>query len=573
MLNTIKKIIYIIIIISIVALIFYLDKGMIIGSDTTTYMDLSYIIHRGGLLFIDYYDYRLPVFPYIFSFVYGLSFSDFTNRFIMHFFIYSFYAILIYAISIFLTKSKKISLLTSLITLVTITARQFDAGRNIAVPLFYHSLELLSVFLFIPVFACLLHAQERYRQANKIDTVYSVKKKIYLSALSGFIFSLAFWGRQVHIFPFFMMGLFLATNLLPKQFRLPIKHNLIFSFSFISAFILGSASIISISYNGSPNFFIDLKKWLIDVPRIGYVNGTDPLYDVLLRRVKQIILLGLPQFENHIYPIFWINFIAALTYLGKLLFLKNRYSAADLVDFFRKDFPQILLILFSTIIVVTSLIGTAYGSPRHLAPIISLHAILLSYTLGKLKFNKDTVKNPIFILIIIIFIFPQTYNFYRYGEKQSYAASRKQEGTKLFTYELADALSETLKERSNEVLILGGYSTVARLVDYKPFMGLNSDVFNYIIMPRLYGDNFINSFKQNLEKVDTAVILPDYPNTDWAGGNLNNEIYKITENYLSKNFKLQKTVKGENFYPLNPDLYRKGALIYIRKNTKIRKSP
>ena len=151
--SILRKITYPLIITGAVALIFYLDKGMMIGSDTMTYMDFSYVIHKGGLLFIDYYDYRLPVFPYIFSFIYNLGFSDFTNRFIMHFFIYSFYAILIYAISVFLTKSRKISLLVSLVALVTITARQLDAGRNIGVPLFYHTLELLSVFLFIPVFA------------------------------------------------------------------------------------------------------------------------------------------------------------------------------------------------------------------------------------------------------------------------------------------------------------------------------------------------------------------------------------------------------------------------------------
>lgn len=551
-----KKIIPIAVIISVVAFIFYLDKGMMIGSDTMTYMDFSYVIHKDGLMFIDYYDYRLPVFPYLFSFVYNFDFSDFANRFIMHFSIFSFYTVSIYSISVFLTKSRKTSLLVALITLITITARQLDPGRNIGVPLFYHSLELLSVFLFIPIFAN--------------NTSCSVAKKTYLSALSGLIFSLAFWGRQVHIFPFIMITLFLLTNLLPEKIRLPRRHNLLLSFSFIFSFFLGTTLIISIFHNGSPDFFVNLKKWLVDAPRAGYGNMFD--IDGMLRRVKQIILLGLPQFENHIYPLFWITFISILTYLGKLLLLKNKYPVADFVVFLRKNFPQILLVVFSIIMVITSLVPTAYGNPRHLSPIISFHAILLSFTLGRLKLKKNIIKNPIFILIIVVFILPQTYNFYRYGEKQSYAASRAQEKSEQFTYKLADALSETLKERKKEVLVLGGYSTVARLVDYKPFMGLNTDVFNYTIMPKLYGENFTDSLKKNLKNVDTAVKLPDYPNFAWSNVDSSNEIYKIIENYLSENFELQKTIKGENFYPLNPDFYNQGASIYIRKNTGTRKN-
>jgi len=553
-----RKITYPLIITGAVALIFYLDKGMMIGSDTMTYMDFSYVIHKGGLLFIDYYDYRLPVFPYIFSFIYNLGFSDFTNRFIMHFFIYSFYAILIYAISVFLTKSRKISLLVSLVALVTITARQLDAGRNIGVPLFYHTLELLSVFLFIPVFA--------YKD-------YPFGKKVYLSILSGFIFSLAFWGRQAHIFPFLMIAIFLTTNLLSERFRLPRKQNLVLSFSFTSALTLGSVLIISIFNNGSPDFFINLKKWLIDVPRMGYLGGSDPLYDVLLRRVRNIIIYGLTQFENHIYPIFWINFVATITYLGKLLSSGHKHRLSDIKVFYKNNSQYILLVIFGAIMVITSLIGTGYGNSRHMAPIISFHAIFLSFVLGNMKFDRSTIRNPIFALIIIIFILPQAYIFWNNGEKQSYAASRTQENKELFTYKFADALSETLKGRDNTVLVLGGYSTVVRLVDYKPFMGLNTDVFSYVIMPGLYGDDFIDSFKENLKKVDTAIILPDYPNVEWAGGSINNEIYKITEDYLSKNFKLQKEVKGENFYPLNPNLYNKGALIYVREQTEIKKTP
>lgn len=562
MIIILKKIIPIMLIIGVVAFIFYLDKGMMIGSDTTTYLDFSYVIHQGGLMFVDYYDYRLPIFPYMFSFVYNFDFSDFTNRTLMHTFIFSFYTLLLYSVSVYSTRSRKISLLISLTALITITARQLDPGRNIGVPLFYHSLELLSVFLFIPVFAGL------FPQTKENSDNLSVARKVCLSLLSGLVFSLAFWGRQVHIFPFLMIVFFLVTNLLPKRFRLPRQHNLLFSFSFISAFILGSILIIGIFNNGSPDFFINLKKWLIDAPRIGYGNVLD--IDGMLRRVKQIILLGLPQFEHHIYPIFWITFISALVYLGKLLFLRDGYSMNDFRNFLQKNFSQILLVIFSMIMVVTTLIGTAYGNQRHMSPIISFHAIILSFVLGRLKPNKNTFKNPIFALIIIIFILPQTYNFYRYGEKQSYAASKKQKGAELFTYKLADALSETLKERDNKVLVLGGYSTVARLVDYKPFMGLNTDVFNYTIMPTLYGKAFTDSLKKNLQNVDTAIVLPDYPNLEWSKVDSSNEIYRIIEDHLVKNFKLQKRIQGENFYPLDPTLYQRGALIYTRKHTEIK---
>src|SRR3989344_1566178 len=424
MTNIVKRVAYPAIILSVVALIFYLDRGMMIGPDTTTYMDFSYVIHKGGLLFVDYYDYRLPVFPYIFSFVFNLGFSDLTNRFIMHFSIYSFYTILVYIVSNFLTKSRRISLLISLITLVTITTRQLDSNRNIAVPLFYHSLELLSVFLFIPVFT------------NSPSGQIAKSKKIYFSILSGLIFSLAFWGRQVHIFPFLMISLFLATNLLPRKFRLPVKHNLIFSFSFISAFALGSTLIISIFNNGSPDFFINLKKWLTDVPRMGYLGGSDPLYDVLLRRVRNIIIYGLTQFENLTYPIFWVNFIASVAYLAKILFSKNKYSLLNIVDFCKRNSQEILLVIFIATMAITSLMGTGYGNQRHVAPIISFHAIFLSFVLGKMKFEKNIIKNPAFALVIIVFILPQAYIFWNNGEKQSYATSRKQEKTEMRNYKI-----------------------------------------------------------------------------------------------------------------------------------------
>jgi len=147
-----KKFFYFIpllIIFSLILAIFYWDKGLMTGTDNAFYLDEASQIFRQGKLFIDFTDYRIPVLPLIISTIYSFGFNDSINLYVMLVFVYSLYIFSIYFISLSITHSQYKALMVSIITFLSISARQFDIGRNMCVPLFYSTLELVSVLILL----------------------------------------------------------------------------------------------------------------------------------------------------------------------------------------------------------------------------------------------------------------------------------------------------------------------------------------------------------------------------------------------------------------------------------------
>ena len=71
--------------------IFYFDKGLMIGTDNTCFLNLASMISQKARFLVDYFDYRVPVFSLILSTMYKFGFSDFANRYIELLLVYSFY--------------------------------------------------------------------------------------------------------------------------------------------------------------------------------------------------------------------------------------------------------------------------------------------------------------------------------------------------------------------------------------------------------------------------------------------------------------------------------------------------
>jgi hypothetical protein len=168
-------------------------------------------------------------------------------------------------------------------------------------------------------------------------------------------------------------------------------------------------------------------------------------------------------------------------------------------------------------------------------------------------------KNWIALSLITLLILPMCYNFFE-RERESYRISSSQNRNEMFDVKLSNSLKRAMKGPGDIVLLLGGYSLVGRLAEYRPFMGLDCDNALYGL-PKLFGENYSKIIFDELKNVDVIVKLPDYPNLTFTGADETNDVYRYIEGYLISNFKVFDTVQLANFYPNN---YSKGAIVYKR---------
>ncbi len=178
--------------------------------------------------------------------------------------------------------------------------------------------------------------------------------------------------------------------------------------------------------------------------------------------------------------------------------------------------------------------------------------------MAKIEFKY---RNIGVIICLILYLFPMSYKFYK-EELKSYQISFKQINTETFEVKVAKALKNTIDKETDTVLILGGYTLVGRLVNYKPFMGHLGDGALYGL-PKLFGTPYINNIYEGLKAVNVVYKTPDYPNLFWIGEDEDNVIYKYIENYLASHFEIAYTINPINCYPHN---YQKGVIIYKRKD-------
>jgi hypothetical protein len=529
------------IILAVIAGIFYFDKGLMIGTDNSHFLDLSFFISQKGKFLIDFFDYRIPVLPFIVSPIFRVGLTDFANLYIVLVLVFFLYIFTIYFISLSITRSKCKALLVSIITFVSISSRQFDAARNICWPLFHHTLELMSVVILISIIVGL--------------TLYRKRTLISLAFLSGLLFGLTFIGRQTQIFPPIL--LFFYSGYMIYKERLKVLKNYALM-ELVTCFCAGSivaiAVILLLFYVPHADYFYLLKNWLLDFPALLYGNSKSILG--IVKNLVKTVLIGLPNWRAINLPLIWITYVFAIVYFTKILVTENENIKERICYFYVEHRRAILLIMLVAAMCVFTSLATGFAPKRYQSPFFTLYAALLAFFL---LFTKHK-KNAYVTIIVFLFMFPMLLPFVQ-RERLSYKISLKQMNTQKFPSEVAAALNNVMDKKGDIVLVLGGQSIVARLVGYKPFMGCWADGFLYVL-PKLYGSDFTDRIYDNLKNVNVAYTLPDYPNLACLGEDISNVIYQKIESMLAKDFEIVVEIPPDNSYPYN---YKKGAIIYKRK--------
>jgi hypothetical protein len=528
------KINYLIILV-IIFTYFQFDKNMITGTDNAWYLDLSYLISNQKLFLVDYFDYRLPVFSFVFSPIYKFNFSESQNVYILLCLVYSFYILVIYKIYNLVSKNQSIALFSSILTFFSISSRTFDSARNICQPLFHHTLELISIIL-------ILYVYKHY---------FTIKKslRLFLISLASFIFFINFSGRQVQIFPILLFIFYISTIFFKKEVN---KKEVIIDLLFFSIGIIIALSILFfIFYIPGINYFYQLKYWLYDIPLNIHTNSMGSIQ--FLRRIGGIISSFFGYFTGFYLPA--INFLLFFLLISFILILKNYSKLNNTFLTKNKDFISICLCIAISHCINT--FPTGAGAPRYQTNIFTLYGLGLSFFL--LNFKSINISKYIYTLLLI----PVVYLNYIFltNEYNSFKTSQSQENKLLFNNAISIELKKNIIIDKTEVLVLGGQSIVGRIAKYKPYLGYVSDVtlFSHSKKnPKL----FMNDFQVKFAQIEIVYKTPDYPNLPIIGDDSTNNAFLFIEKQLKDNFKIIKIINPLNSYPYT---YNKPVIIYKRK--------
>ena len=504
-----------------VAAFFYFDKTMIIGMDNSFYLDLSALISRGNKFLIDFFDYRVPIFPLLFSPIYKMGFADFTNRFFMLFSIYSLYGLALYFISLSLTRSPWKSFLAVLLVFVSISSRQFDPGRDGAVPLFYHTLELISLFL---LFTAILVNQ----------TEPSPKKILFYSFFSGILWAMAFIGRPVHLaLPLVVSG-FTIYWLYKKWQGKANRNGWLIPVGFLAGLGISALSTLWIFYVPDADYLTLLKKWLLEIPPVIY--RTEPWR--IIKKFVTTFYWGLPAIRNIFLPLYWTTYLVSAAGMAVFFFSESAENIGlKIRSFYQKNKALPLFVLLAGFMAVTTVLLTGSGAKSHESPFFTLYFFILVLVLSNAKLSQH-LKNWEIYIFIAAFLLPQSVDFAK-KELKIYLIDRTNQ-TDAYLPEKVAAELKKVTEAEDPVLILGAYPAVTRLVDYRPFMGQTNGTFLYS-GSRFFGENYQKNLVQEMEKVNVAYKLFDYPNSTLkvASGireDRSNPIYLYIEKYLKDKF-------------------------------------
>jgi hypothetical protein len=513
--------------------LFYFDSKLMIGTDNSWYLDMAYALNSKMKFMKDFYDYRFPVFSYFISFLYNFNLNDYTNIFIVLILVYGTYTLLIYKLSELFTEKKHHALFISLLTLLSISSRGFDGARNICQPLFHHILEILSIYFIWFVF-------------NTKDDGKNRRNYLFL-ILAGIFSIIGFLGRQVQIFPFFLILYFIFLHIFsPKVSNNNFIKYIIFYFlgAILSALFLYNAFYLPAHY------YSTLYEWLFEIPLNIHTHSMMPYQ--FFRRIIGILISTFGFFIGI------NNLIIYITYL--LLFyilLINKFSFLKFINIIKTNKEVFSLFLFIILSHFTSTLFTGAGAPRYQSSVFTIFAITLSILFTYYKYiNNLYFKISSVILIYFSYLFLST-------ELKSFMISEHQPKSHLFNNEVAIELKKNIVlENNNSVLVLGGQSIVGRIAKYKPFLGHFSDV-TLFSQAKFEKDKFEDSLKSKIKEINIIYKLPDYPNLEFIGEDSTNSTFIFIEKEIKNNFYLKTIIKPINSHPYD---YKKGAEIYIRNN-------
>jgi hypothetical protein len=516
-----------------ISIVFYFDLKLMIGTDNSWYLDMAYALNSNLKFLKDFYDYRFPVFSYFLSFLYNFKLNDSANIYIVLTLVYGTYTILIYKLSILITKSRKYAVFVSIITFLSISSRDFDVQRNICQPLFHHILELTSIYFIWIVF-------------NSKDVIKN-RNHIFLIVLAGIFSMSGFMGRQVQIFPFILITYFVFQHIIS-----PIKSNnnfIKYLFLYFFGVILSGIVLFYIFYLPS-QYYYNLNEWLFKIPLNIHTNSMIPYQ--FARRIIGIILSIFGYYIGIYNPIIYTTSIFFI-----YIFLSNITTLSNVSTFIKTNKRFLILLLFIILSHLTSTIFTGAGVPRYQSSVFTIFAISLSLLLTKFNYINNLILKFLFIIFIYF-----SYLFFK-TEFKSYKISENQPNNHLFNNIIAEELKKNIViENNNRIMVLGGQSIVGRIAEYKPFMGHFSDV-TLFSQAKFEKKKFEDLLKIKIKEIDIIYKLPDYPNLEFVGEDSTNSTFILIENELNDNFYLKTIIKPINSHPYD---YKKGAEIYIRKN-------
>jgi len=308
-------------------------------------------------------------------------------------------------------------------------------------------------------------------------------------------------------------------------------------------------------YEDGKNYILLLETWLFDFPQILYPNSQS--FMGIFENAIISFIIGIPSLRNIDLPLIWITYVLGIIYLYKKVHIDG-VTRSKIVYYYSKNREKLLLIASTFCMCITTSILTGFGAVRYEAQFLTFFSVLLAVVIKDINIIKMGKYYVNVMLIISLLMVPQLLRFL-HDEIVSYNISITQSNYEKFPDRIAGSLKELITEKDATVLTLGGQSIVGRIVKYKPFMGCWIDGFLYRI-PELYGYSYIDTIKKNLENVNIAYSLPDYPNLE----DTTNIIYKHIEKYLDNNFEVVNVISTNNSYPYNK-IYKKGAIIYRRK--------
>jgi len=529
-------------------IIFIFDKSLMIGTDNSFYLDVSFMISRGDQYFRDFYGYRIPIFSSLIAPIFKLNLDPFIIRYLVLVAVNGFYILTINYILTILYNSKKVAFLVSFINLISISSLVFDDGRNYCVPLFHHTLEVITIYmLFISI-------SNLYKNKGE----WFCNRNIIIMLVSGMIFCINFLGRQNQIFApiflFFSLGFYsYKEHFNSSSYTVNLK---VISIFFLGV-IISAIVVFMVVFEGELSRLGLLKLWLFDIPTTTVYPVSNSLIGPVKNVIKTILIL-IPNPRTIDLPIVFITWFFCVLYCFSDLDIKSKKIMSQVLKYFNKYKNHLLFIIITIALAIFDTILTGPGGTRNMVTIFTVYSLILTFLLIRFNWVKRNYYTKIFIIILGLLPFSARFIF---AQVASYQVAFSQPYNKIFTNRLSSSINRHIAIEGSDVIILGGQSTVLRNTNYKSFLGL-SGIGPNPVLHKIFGHEYLSLVTEELEHVDLAIKLPDFPSLEFFDGDSTNMGLKTIVNYINNYFEPSEVITPQYSFPYN---YKNGAIIYKRR--------
>ena len=530
------------------AIIFIFDKGLMIGTDNSYYLDVSFMISRGDQYLKDFYDYRIPIFSSLISPIFKLNLDPFIIRYLVLVAVNGFYILTIYYILTTLFNSKKVALLVSFINLISISSLVFDDARNYCVPLFHHTLEVITIYmLFISI-------SNLYKNKGE----WFCNRNIIIMLVSSMIFGINFLGRQNQIFApiflFFSLGFYAyKEHFNSSSFKVNLKIISIFMVGIIIPLII----VFIVIFKGELSRLVILKLWLFDIPTTTAYPASNSLIGPLKNVLKTILIL-IPNPRTIDLPIVFITWFFCVLYCFSDLDIKSKKIMPQVLKYFYKYKKHLLFIIITIALAIFDTILMGPGGARNMVSIFTVYSIILTFLLIRFNWVKRNYYTKIFIIILGLLPFSARFIF---AQVASYQVAFSQPYNEIFTNRLSSSINRHIAIEGSDVIIIGPHSLVLRNTNYNTFLGLSSIGPNSRLHQN-FSHEYFRLLTEELEYVDLVIKQPDSPSPEFFGEDSTDMALKTIVNYINIYFEPSEIITPQYSFPYN---YKNGAIIYKRR--------